>query len=97
MASDGTRQTLAADGSTTFESFIGLIRLSLTGDFGGGAAKLQNVDPSGATIDVANGSFTTVTDSLFDFPPGAVNTLRVNLSGSSNPDLDVWIQGAQSQ
>ena len=89
----GDRQTLTANGTTTFRRFIGPVRLSLTNDFGTGTAKLQCKDPSDATVDVANGSFTATTDTIFDFPVGAINELAVNLASSSGPDLDIWIQG----
>ena len=92
MASSGNRQTLGADGTTTFLPFVGLVHLSLTGGFGGGAAKVQWKDPAGNTVDIANGSFTTVTDSVFDFPPGTINELAVNLSGSTTPTLVVIFQ-----
>ena len=93
MAGSGDRQTLIADGTTTFRRFIGPVRLSLTNDFGTGTAKLQNKDPSDATVDVANGSFTAVTDTIFDFPVDEINEIAVNLAGSTAPDLDIWLQG----
>ncbi len=95
MSGQGNKQTLTADDTTDERSFIGPIRLSLTGTFGGGTAKLQSKDPKGVVVDVANGSFTAATDTLFDFPVQSVNDLKVNLSGSTTPVLAVWIQGKQ--
>lgn len=95
MAGTGNRQTLSADGATTAKTFVGRVRLSLTGTFGGGTAKLQAEDPGGAFVDVANGSFTAVTDTLFDFPEPSSNKLKIDLSGSTTPALVIWIQGKQ--
>lgn len=92
MASSGDRQTLAADGQTTSVKTINPVRMSLTGTFGGGTAKLQVQDPNEAWVDVAGGSFTAVTDTLFDFPKMSVNDLRVDISGSTTPALVVWLQ-----
>ena len=92
MASTGYIETLSANGNTTVQKVAGPVRLSLTGPFGGGTAKLQSITPAGNWVDVANGSFTAVTDTLFDFPLQANNELRVNLAGSTTPGLVVWIQ-----
>ena len=93
MASSGDIETLSANGQTAVTVTIGPARLSLTGTFGSGTAKLQAKDPGGNWIDVANGSFTAVTDTIFDFPARSETDLRVDLSGSTNPTLVVWIQG----
>ena len=95
MAGTGNKQTLAADGQTDVKIFVGPVRLSLTGDFGTGTAKLQSKDPSGAFVDIANGLFNAVTDTVFDFPIGASNELRVDLAGATAPALVVWIPGQQ--
>ena len=92
MASTGYIETLSADGNTTAQKVGGPVRLSLTGTFGGGTAKLQSITPAGNWVDVANGSFTAVTDTLFDFPVQANNELRVNIASSTSPALVVWIQ-----
>ncbi len=90
---NGDRQTLSADDDTDAKRYGGPVRLSLTGTFGGGTAKLQSVDPSGVAVDVAGGLFTAITDTYFDFPLAASNVLTVNLAGSTTPALVVWIQG----
>ncbi len=89
------RQVLTADGDTDTKQFVGPVRLSLTGTFGGGTAKLQAKDLSAAFIDIANGSFTAATDTIFDFPEGSRNFLKVNIAGSTTPALVVWLQGNQ--
>ena len=93
MAVTGTFDTLTADGNSSPHRVIGPVRLSLTNDFGTGTAKLQAQAPDGSWVDVANGSFTAATDTLFDFPEFSQNNVRVNLASSSSPDLDIWIQG----
>jgi len=95
MAGTGNRQTLTADGQTDPKIFVGPIRLSLTGSFGTGTAKLQAKDPSGAFVDIANGLFTTATDTIFDFPVSDSNELQIDLAGATAPALVVWIQGKQ--
>ena len=92
MAVTGYRESMSGDGQSTALEVGGPVRLSLTGTFGGGTAQLQTKDPGGNWVDVANGSFTAVTDTLFDFPLEANNEVRVDLSGSTTPALVVWIQ-----
>jgi len=92
MSTTGYEETLSADGQTTAQNIGGPVRLSLTGDFGTGTAKLQAQTPTGNWVDVANGSFTAATDKLFDFPVQANNKLRVDISSSSSPALVVWLQ-----
>ena len=94
MATTGDRQTLSADGQTTPRQYIGPVRISLTGDFGGGTLKIQAEDPSGAFVDVAGASRTAADDFLIDFPASAQNKLQSDLSGSTTPALVVWLQGA---
>ena len=93
MTSSGDRQTLSANGTTVFKKYRGPVALSLTGAFGSGTAKIQKKDPSDAIVDIANGSFSAVTDTIFDFPQGEVNDLAVNLAGSTGPALVVVLQG----
>ena len=97
MASSGDRQTLSADGTTLVRTFWGPVSLSLTGTFGGGTAKLQLIDPSGAAIDIAGGSFTAITDTYFDFPPNTKHDLQVNIASSTSPALVIYISGADPQ
>lgn len=91
--SSGNRQTLTADGNTAARVYVGPVKLSITGSFGGGTAKLQVRDPSGALVDIANGGFTSATDTIFDFPDNSSNVLSVNVAGSTTPALAIWIQG----
>ncbi len=95
MAGTGNRQTLAADGQTDSKVFVGPIRLSLTGSFGAGTAKLQCKDPSGVFVDIASGSFAAAADAIFDFPIAESNELQIDLAGATAPALVVWIQGKQ--
>lgn len=94
MGSSGERLTLSADGNSTEYGTVGPVRMSLSGSFGGGTAKLQAKDPSGAWVDVAGGSFTIAADQLFDFPEHTQNQLRVNMAGSTTPTLVIWIQSS---
>lgn len=93
MTSSGDTETLAEDGKTKVVTVMGPARVSLTGDFGGGTAQVQALLPDGNEVDLALGSFTAVTDTIFDFPERSETDLRVDLSGSTNPALLVWIQG----
>ena len=94
MASDGYTETLAADGQTAWQTFVGPVVLKMTGtSFGGGTAKLQERNTEAATVDVANGSFTAATHQVCDYPPGSINELRVDLSGATTPSLPITIQG----
>ena len=97
MAVTGVRTALSADGNTGEYTAYGAVRLSLTGGFGSGTAKLQAKDPGDNWVDVANGSFTAVTDTIFDFPDFSKNVLRVNLASSTSPTLVVWLQGTGSR
>jgi len=95
MAGTGNRQVLTTNTQTNPKIFIGPVRLSLTGSFGTGIGKLQAKDPSGVFVDVANGSFTAASDTIFDFPVSDSNELQVDLAGATAPTLAVWIQGKQ--
>ena len=93
MASSGDRQTLSANGTTTFKKYIGPVVVSLTGTFGSGTAKIQKKDPSDAIVDIAGSSFTLATDTIFDFPKDQTNDLAVNLTGATGPSLVIVVQG----
>ncbi len=93
MASTGNVETLDKDSETQWVTTIGPLRLSLTGVFGSGTAKLQARTPEGTIVDVAEGSFTAATDTIFDFPARSETDVRVKLTGSSSPLLVVWLQG----
>ena len=86
------RLTLSADGQTAWVIVIGPARVSITGTFGGGTAQIETKDPSGAAVDLAEGSTTDAIDKLLDFPPNSRNEIRVDLSGATSPALVVWIQ-----
>ncbi len=90
----GNRQTLSADGSTNFVRVVGPVHLSLTGTFGSGTATFEALDPGGNAVAIANGAFTAITDTLFDFPPAAINDVRITIASSSSPSLVIWVQGA---
>ena len=93
MTTSGDRQVLSADGQTVARKFVGPVRVSYSGTFGGGTAKIQAEDPSGVFIDVDGTSKTAVADFVIDFPPRAVNLLQTDLSGAITPSLKSWIQG----
>lgn len=93
MATSGDRQNLNADGQTTARNYVGPIHVSLTGNFGGGTLKIQAEDPSGAFVDVEGSARTTADDFIIDFPPGAQNRIRSDLSGATTPALVIWNQG----
>lgn len=95
LKSSGNVQPLTADGNTVSKAFIGPFRVIVTGGFGGGAAKVQAVDPNGATIDLPNGDFPAADDKLFPVPDDAVNVLSVNAFGTTTPTMSVWIQARQ--
>lgn len=92
MATAGDRQTLAANGQTEYVKTVGPVRVSITGDFGSGTAKVQMKDPSDAAVDVANASYSAAADAYLEIPLNAINEVRISLSGSANPALVVWIQ-----
>lgn len=92
MATSGDRQVLTANGQTTARQFVGPVRISLSGTFGGGTAVARAKDPSGAFVDIPNTSKTAAADIILDFPPNAVNEIDVDLSGATTPNLVVWKQ-----
>lgn len=93
MAISGDRTVLSADGPTPARVYVGPVRVSLTGTFGGGTFKMEAEDPSGVPVDVAGTSRTAVDDFRIDFPDGVENKINEDLSGSTTPVLVVWIQG----
>ncbi len=97
MASSGERIVMIVDGQTVEVGCVGKIRLSLSSSFGGGTAKLQARDPSGAYVDVAGAAFTVAADQTFDFPDFCQNQVRIDLTGSTTPALVVWIQSSLSR
>ena len=84
---------MSADGQTPPRKFVGPVRVSYTGTFGGGTAKVQARDPSGAFVDVEGTSKVAVGDFHINFPPNSVNELQTDLSSSTTPSFVVWMQG----
>lgn len=93
LKSSGDVQPLTADGNTDNVAVVGPFRVVVTGGFGGGAAKVQTIDPNGAEIDLPNGDFPAAGDKLFPVPDDALNVISVNATGTTTPTLSVWIQG----
>ena len=94
MASSANRQTLTANGTTTFKRFVGPVVVSLTVVLLGGTAKVQRMDASGATVDVAGTVYPVVGDFVLDYPQNSVNIFAVNLSGASqtSPETSLVIE-----
>lgn len=83
---------LAADGLAGPYVSDGALHVKLKGDFGGGTAQLQALDPDETTwSDVIGGSFTAETDTVFDYPEQG--QYQIDLSGATLPDLDVIFTG----
>ena len=96
-AGTGDRQTLAADGATTEVKYIGPVMVSVSGEFGTttpGTAVVQVRDPGDNLVSIVSTSGTVTADFIVDFPVGAVNSLRVDLSGAvGTVALVIWTQG----
>ncbi len=95
MQVDGLVETLSADGNSTEHDVIGPAYVSVSGNFGGGTAKIQRKGSDGTFRDLAGASYTAAADKLVDFPPRSQNTIRVNLNGSTTPALVVEIKGTR--
>jgi len=86
-------QTLSADGNTSYQTVVGRVWVSVSGDFGsGGTAKVQRKNVAGTAVDIAGASYTAAGDDVIDFSDYAVNEVRVNLSGATSPSLKVSFQ-----
>src|SRR5210317_464630 len=94
MATTGYIETLSSDGDTSTVNVGGVVRVSLTGDFGSGTAKLQAQTPAGSFVDVNGASWTSATDTLVEFPPNSNNIVKINLASSTSPALVCWIQSS---
>ena len=83
-------ETLSANGNTRGQkSNSGKMIVIAAGTFGGGTASIQIEDEAGTWVNVSDGSGTADFTKLVncsDF------RLRVNLAGSTAPDLDVSMQ-----
>lgn len=88
----GDRQTLSADGITSDSKFIGPVLVSITGSFGGGTATMQARDPNSDLVAVAAG-VTADAGVVVDFPAGIINSIAIDLAGSTTPTVVIWIQG----
>jgi hypothetical protein len=87
----------ASAAATSAVNAIGPVRMSLTGDFGGGTATLQAQDPDSSWTNVIGSGFSSAADALIDFPGWVSNTVRVNLTSTSAPNLVVWLQAGRSR
>lgn len=91
--STGDRQYLTADDTTNPTKWVGPIRISLRGGFGGGTATIQDKSPANVFDGFADSAFTAETDKIIDYPVAEINEVQVDLTGSTTPTLEVWIQG----
>lgn len=89
-------QNLSASASATSAvGFVGPVRYRVSGDFGGGTAVLQTAVSAAATfVPVAGTTATAAVDKISDFPPGALNTCKVALTGGAAASCDVLLQGS---
>lgn len=87
-------QSLTANGNTNGVFVVGPVRVTVQGTWGSGATKVQEQNSDGAWRDVPNTGMTANDAVLIQYPPGAQNYIRVNLSGASGPSLTVITQGA---
>lgn len=85
-------ETFTGDGNSSVVTWRGGVgEFQAQGDFGTGTAKLQwRMDSNEDWVDVSGASLTSDGRSSFDIGP---SELRVNLSGSSSPDLKIRIAG----
>jgi len=83
-------ETLTADGDSDIISWPGgVAEFQAQGDFGTGTAKVQwRMNSDQSWTDVSGASLTSDGRASFDIGPC---TLKVNLAGSSNPDLDIRV------
>lgn len=88
----GQVTALTANGETYPQSIRGPVHLSLTGGFGSGTCTLQAKNPSGTFVAVEGGAFTAATDTIFAYPEGSTNTVKVVVTGSTTPTLSIWVQ-----
>lgn len=72
---------------------VGPVAFRAFGDFGGGTAYVQALVSGANYSPVVGTSATAADDILIDFPPGAVNTLQVVLSGGAAASADFVLQG----
>jgi len=93
MATSGDRQVLTTNTKTAARNFVGPVRVSLTGNFGGGTFKMEAEDPSGVFVDIDGSVQTTAIDFIIDFPDSAENKIQGDLSGATAPALVIWNQG----
>lgn len=90
--STGIVVTLGADGTVGPLVVSGRTRIKASGDFGGGTLTLQDKNPAGDYAAVVNGAWTEAVDKVAWYPRNAATEIKLVLSGSASPDLDVWIQ-----
>lgn len=81
-------QTLSADGNSAAVTANHKVHVHLSGDFGGGTAKVQFQDEGGTWRDFAGASYTAAADALIEL--GKSNySIRINLASSTTPALIV--------
>ena len=93
MSVGGVTNNLAANGQTPERGCIGKIRVKINGDFGTGDAQVQMKDPDGNWMDEA-ASLSADGSVFINGPDFCQNIVRVDLTGSTNPDLDIWVQSS---
>lgn len=81
-------QTLAADGNSSQVRCNHKVHVHLSGDFGGGTAKVQYMGENGTWYDIAGASYTAAADELIELGKSNYD-IRVNLASSTAPALVV--------
>ena len=93
MSAGGIISNLLADGATPGRGTVGPVRVFVYGTFGSGSAQVQMQAPDDAWQDVDT-ALTADGEVFINVPPGVQNKVRVDLSGATAPDIDIWIQSA---
>tara|TARA_B100000902_G_scaffold397076_1_gene459777 strand:- start:755 stop:1036 length:282 start_codon:yes stop_codon:yes gene_type:complete len=88
--------SITANGTTDFQTVVhGPIHVSLTGTFGSGSVALEQRDAKGNAVAIySGGSAITATannDLYLSLYQG--DTVRLNLTGASSPDIQYKITG----
>lgn len=84
--------TLTADGNSSVFTVAGQTLLILSDDFGGGTATVQVKQLNGTWTAMTDGSFTSDTTKLIEFPKKVRIEARVNLTGATSPNLYVELR-----
>lgn len=85
---------VTANGQTqTFDVRSGKLHVHISGTFGSGTAKLQMKSDSGTDwLDLQGASWSAAADDIVELGPQSVNTVRLDLSGATSPDLTVILR-----